>query len=368
MQNDSRLAVSTAAVALALAACSSSADDLDAAVVVPDDAAPPVDVASEPSEADAGGLAGAVSTLAGTEEPGHQDGNNSRFDNPVNVAVDPASGDVFLADRGNHAIRRVRDDGFASTVITESGGTFIEPFGLAFYDGTLYAHSDQGGTNPGLWEVDIGEGSAERILGVGQMHGLGTHPDRGLILPDRGRHVIELFDPSSLSLSPLAGGEGESGYVDGQGDEARFDEPMAAIALPGGDILVADSGNHVIRRVTLDGEVSTFAGEGEPGTVDGPVAEARFDRPVGLIRDDDGTIYVSCADGHVIRAIADGEVRTIAGSGTPGFADSEDDPLAAQFFGLGGIAAAPGSGVLYAADGDRGAGEPYHRIRRIELD
>jgi DNA-binding beta-propeller fold protein YncE len=350
-------------------ACGGSSADPDASAT--DDANPdPGDASGGASDAaiDAGGGAqGAVSTLAGTEEAGHQDGPNSRFDNPVHVAVDPASGDVFVADHGNNAIRRVRPDGFVTTVVTETGGTFVDPVGLAFHSGTLYAHTD-GGELAGLWRIDIEDGGGERIADVGEVHGLASHPSEGLILPDRAQHVIALFDPGTLTPAPLAGSAGDAGYVDGTGDAARFDEPMAAVALSGGDILVADAGNHVIRRITLSGEVTTFAGTGEPGTVDGPVDEARFNRPVGLALDAAGTIYVACADGHVIRAIADGEVRTVAGSGTAGFADSEDDPLAAQFFGLGGIAAAPDTGILYAADGDRGAGEPYHRIRRIEAN
>jgi DNA-binding beta-propeller fold protein YncE len=349
-------------------ACGGSSADPDASAT--DDASSaPGDASGGGIDAaiDAGGAQGAVSTLAGTEEAGHQDGPNSRFDNPVHVSVDPASGDVFVADHGNNAIRRVRPDGFVTTVVTESGGTFVDPVGLAFHAGTLYAHTD-GGELAGLWRIDIEDGGGERIADAGAVHGLASHPSEGLILPDRAQHVVSLLEPDTLTPTPLAGSAGNAGYVDGTGDEVRFDEPMGAVALSGGDILVADAGNHVIRRITLDGVVTTFAGTGEPGTVDGPVDEARFSRPVGLALDGAGTIYVSCADGHVIRAIADGEVRTVAGSGTAGFADSEDDPLAAQFFGLGGIAAAAGTGIIYAADGDRGEGEPYHRIRRIDAN
>jgi serine/threonine protein kinase, bacterial len=357
-----------AALALASVGCGGSSGEPDAST---DDASAALADASggaADATVDAGGSArGPVSTLAGGAEPGTADLPIARFNNPVNVAVDPGSGDVIVADFGNNRIRRVSSDGRGTTLVTETGGTFLEPVGLAFHAGTLYAHTD-GGELAGLWRVDIEDGGGERIADVGQVHGLAFHPSEGLILPDRAQHVVSLFDPGTLTPSALAGSAGNAGYVDGTGDEARFDEPMGAVALSIGDILVADAGNHVIRRVTLDGVVTTFAGTGEPGTVDGPVDEARFNRPVGLAIDAAGTIYVSCEGGHVIRAISDGQVRTVAGSGVAGFADSEDDPLAAQFFGLGGIAAAPGAGVIYAADGDRGEGEPYHRIRRIEAN
>ena len=82
--------------------------------------------------------------------------------------------------------------------------------------------------------------------------------------------------------------------------------------------------------------------------------------------DNSETIYVTDIDNYKIRRIRDGQVTTIAGDGMPGFVDGP--PLEARFFGLEGLDVTPDGSILYVADGDRGLGEPFHRVRRIVIE
>ena len=98
-----------------------------------------------------------------------------------------------------------------------------------------------------------------------------------------------------------------------------------------GHIVVVDSGNHALRRVFKAGEVSTLAGNGEAGFADGQGAAARFNKPAGLARDKDGSILVS--DNNAVRRVTmEGAVSTVAGNGEAGYADGEGDsrPLKIQ--------------------------------------
>jgi hypothetical protein len=126
-------------------------------------------------------------------------------------------------------------------------------------------------------------------------------------------------------LSLLAGSEHEKGFCDGQGSQARFNIPRDLAVESDGCLLVADTYNHRLRRVSPHGTVTTVAGSGEPGHVDGVGAAARFHRPRGIAVDAQGVIYVSDHVNHCLRQVfpATGRVTTLCGSckGEPGFAD-----------------------------------------------
>ncbi|HEY0504007.1 MAG TPA: NHL repeat-containing protein [Lysobacter sp.] len=122
------------------------------------------------------------------------------------------------------------------------------------------------------------------------------------------------------SVATLAGG-GE-GFVDGVGVAARFHTPSGIALDDAGNLYVADTGNHAIRKVTPQGVVSTLAGDGTPGFRDGPGAQARFDGPIGVAVGRDGRVYVADTYNDRIRVIAiDGTVTTLAGGDRPGDVD-----------------------------------------------
>ncbi len=152
-------------------------------------------------------------------------------------------------------------------------------------------------------------------------------------------------------------GNGEAGFNDGTGEQARFDHPRALIGLPLGDLLVADLGNHAIRKVAPDGTTTTLAGSGQGGHQDGPGEQARFREPAGLALSIDGTVLVADRLNHRIRQIdVSGAVSTLAGSG---FIDYQDGPVdQAQFAFPTGLAVS-GDGLIFVADTGN------HCIRKI---
>ena len=150
-------------------------------------------------------------------------------------------------------------------------------------------------------------------------------------------------------VSTLAGGE--RGFVDGRGPEARFATPSALAVDAAGVLYVADTGNHAIRRVTPDGQVTTLAGDGIAGNLDGPAGQARFNAPVGVAVDASGHVIVADTYNDSIRAISpDGQVRTLAGGGGTGYVDG--GPFTARFDTPCGVAVAPDGRIVVADTGN----------------
>src|SRR5690606_27528788 len=124
-------------------------------------------------------------------------------------------------------------------------------------------------------------------------------------------------------------------------------------------LVVSDFGNHRLRLVALDGTVTTLAGS-TLGLADGAGSAARFNNPQGLARAPNGDIYVTDINNFRVRKLSGNSVTTIAGDGTPGYKD-DDNKMAAQFFGLEGLAIHSDGSRLFVADGTRGDDVPYNR-------
>jgi sugar lactone lactonase YvrE len=314
-----------------------------------------------------------VSMLSGSAEAGYVDGarGKARLANPVNVACGP-DGRIYVADFDNGKIRVVlADTGETSTLIATGG--FQRPFGMAFGgNGTLYVSTDrdpQGTAGPmsgTIWRVDVGGHMATPLATrIGRPRGLAVLPDGTIAVADYLHHVIELFDPNTGGFAVLAGAWDAKGYADGVGDAARFSTPYGLVYVNGG-LVVTDFENHRLRRVELDGRVSTLTGTGDAGFADGSLAAARFNKPQGVAVAANGDLYVSDIENFRIRWIHGGTVETIAGSGQPGYAD-DDNRLASQFYGLEGLCVEPDGSMVYVADGSRGESAPYHRIRSVKM-
>ena len=318
-------------------------------------------------------LTDGVATLAGWSMPGNTDGtrNEALFNNPVNVVV-TGDGDVLVADFGNSEIRKVTPEGDVSTVSQPPGeGMFVRPFGMAIDGDTLYVQTDGNSLGqPGgaLWRMSTG-GSAPELLrdNLGKARGLAVLDDGRVALADYEAHVLRVYDPASGTLTLLAGAQNMPGKVDATGAEARFNVPYDLVVIDGGDLLVSDFGNHMIRRVTTAGVVTSYAGTGSPGNANGALDAASFNNPQGLALRGDGAVFVTDTGNFSVRQISGGQVTQVAGDGSPGYLDSED-PMEAQIYGLEGIDIDPTGSFLYIADGNRGEDGPYHRVRRCTLD
>jgi sugar lactone lactonase YvrE len=218
---------------------------------------------------------GVVSTLAGLAgQPDSQDGTgtNARFRNPWDVAVD-STGDVFVADMSNDTIRKITPTGLVSTLAGQTGNS-----------GSL----DGVGTgaqfnNPFAMAVD----GADNIY-----------------VSDSANDTIRKITPGGVT-STLAGLPGYAGSTDGIGNDARFCNPQGLAVDDRGNIYVADTGNNTVRKITPMGVVTTLAGPaGAGGTTDGIEKDARFNNPGGVAVNRTGNIYVADTNNHTVRKMA----------------------------------------------------------------
>jgi sugar lactone lactonase YvrE len=144
-----------------------------------------------------------------------------------------------------------------------------------------------------------------------------------LFVTDTANNTVRKITAAGV-VSTLAGSAGNAGSADGSGQKARFNQPGGIAIDLAGNLYLADTQNHTIRKVTAAGVVSTLAGSaGQAGQADGIAGNARFNQPWGLVRDPAGNLYVTDTGNDTVRMITpEGVVTTLAGTaGNPGSAD-----------------------------------------------
>jgi len=186
--------------------------------------------------------------------------------------------------------------------------------------------------------------------------GVAVDSSGNVYVADTYNHRIRKITPKG-GVSTLAGsGRGGRGFADGTGTDAQFFFPSNVAVDPEGNVYVADASNHRIRKITPKGGVSTIAGDGTPGYTDGTGTVARFNLPYDVTVDSSGNAYVTDFSNHRIRKITPmGMVTTFAGS-TEGFADGTGTE--AQFYHPDGVDV-DSEGNVYVADSFN------NRIRKI---
>jgi DNA-binding CsgD family transcriptional regulator/DNA-binding beta-propeller fold protein YncE len=353
-----------------------------------------------------------VSTFAGGgdaagDRSGYLDGTagTALFHQPTGIAIDSA-GNVYVADAGNHRLRRVAPNGMVSTIpgpsfmVVQPGGPpgapqlrqedfvdlFLTPQALA---ADRHGNVFLSGINEQVVYRIAADGHVEPIAGsarsvprqapfqdgpfadykdlplVGPAGDVFVRGSSGLAV-DHSGNLYLVGDPMNIlagrnqmvrKLTPegqvvLFAGAEEAGYRNGDGAEARFDRPVGVAVDRHGTVFVADQGNARVRRISPLGQVSTLAGSGEKGFRDGAAEQAMFRDLRAIATDATGNVYV-LDSGAVRRISPDGRVRTLAGGGTgtsalqPG---SEDGPgYLARFNRPAGLAV-DDDGNVYVAD------------------
>ncbi|PTY06220.1 hypothetical protein DB347_12290 [Opitutaceae bacterium EW11] len=214
------------------------------------------------------------------------------------------------------------------------------------------------GQEAASWSVSTIAGSAGQT-GTADANGAGARFNglRGIAVDSAGQifvadtfnHTIRKVNTSG-DVTTFAGTPGTSGSADGTGTAAQFDSPAGLAIDAAGNLFVADMVNHTIRKITPTGVVTTLAGSaGNPGSDDGTGASARFQNPVGVAVDGSGNIYVADSGNSVIRKVTSaGTVSTLAGTaGETGPTDGSGSQ--ARFYSPYGVAV-DGSGIIYVAD------------------
>ena len=261
---------------------------------------------------------GAVSTLAGTAgAPGYADGSGgaARFNAPSRVETD-ADANLYITDSGNSAVRRITPAGVVITLAgsgscgsTDGNGAqaqFCNPKGIAL---------DRWGN---LWVADTGNHTVRRIDPAGRVSTVAGAPgvcgsaDGGggnggarfcnpqdvavdywgnVYVADTGNSTVRMIDPDG-KVSTLAGLPGQCAANDGSPGVSRLCSP-SGIDVEGNDLYVADTGNATIRRINLDNVTSTVAGvAGRNGIVLGALPGG-LDRPIGLTLAPDGSLALT---------------------------------------------------------------------------
>lgn len=233
-----------------------------------------------------------VSTYAGINNAvGFVDGNSlaSKFNNPHGIAVNRL-GEIYIADRFNHAIRKIDTNGLVSTL---AGNGKI---------GSLDGLGSQALFNePCDLEIDS---------------------KGNIIVADTKNNLIRKITPQGL-VKTIAG-TGDFGMIDGEALKASFGNPSGIAIDEFDNIYVTDHLTHLVRKISTNGFVSTLAGSKTDypnnfGSDDGIGLLAKFYRPFGISFGFDGNLYVADEWNHLIRKVnLDGKVTTIAGSGTIG--------------------------------------------------
>ncbi|HTR55663.1 MAG TPA: fibronectin type III domain-containing protein [Kofleriaceae bacterium] len=163
-------------------------------------------------------------------------------------------------------------------------------------------------------------------------------------------NVIRAITPTGIATT-LAG-TGNDGAVNGPGSTATFLGPEGVAVDAAGNVYVADTHNHLLRKVTPEGEVSTFAGTGDAGNANGASTAASFQFPEGIAVDASGNVYVADTGNNLIRKVTPaGDVSTLAGTGAAGSADGAGS--AASFNQPYGVAV-DAAGNLFVGDSGNG--------------
>ncbi|MEO7143204.1 MAG: hypothetical protein ABI165_06825, partial [Bryobacteraceae bacterium] len=278
---------------------------------------------------------GVIATVAGRNRPAY-DGDNgpaiqAALDLPSAVAVD-AAGDLYIADTGNDALREVRIDGTIRTVAGNGAPGFVGDNGPA----------------------------AQAQLNAPQ--GVGVDASGNVLIADTENNRIRRVNAQGV-IQTVAGSDPSNGDR-GPALAARLFQPSGVAFDAAGNLYIAETGSHRVRKVSPQGVISTFAGTGVAGDSGdgGNAAAAQLNGPNGLAVDRAGNIYIADTGNNAVRMVtAGGAISTVAGTGAAGNSGDGSSAVQAELFNPNAVAV-DGAGNVYIAD------SANNRVRKIGAD
>ena len=266
-----------------------------------------------------------ISTIAGTGKRGMSGDGGPATDavigRPTSVALD-SKGNLYIANEQIPRVRMVTPEGIITTV-AGTDSTEVQ-------DGDLPANE----TN------------------LSNAYGIATDPDDNLYVLSRGHSKI--FKIGADGIARHIAGTGEPGFSGDGGPalNAQFNFPNHLVADAKGNLFIADTANHRVRKISTHGVITTVAGTGKNGFSGdgGPAIEAELGAPAAIAIDADGNVYIAEFFNHRIRKITtDGTITTIAGTGTPGYNGDGQPAIESQIGEPTGVAV-DRSGYVYISD------------------
>ena len=335
-------------------------------------------------------LGGTISTLTGTGAPG--------FNHPEQIAMD-GSGNVYIADKDNHRIRKLDTAGRITTVAGTGSAGYSGDGGLAtdaqldkphgvFVDtsGNIYIADTN---NNWVRKVDAETKIITRVAGKSNRidgydgderlaidakldHPRGVFADTSgnIYIADKDNDRIRMVDGAAPWYIHTVAGNGNPGYSGdgGAATSAQLDKPEGVTRDNAGNMFIADTDNHCIRKVKTTGQILTVAGIGDQSGNEGdggPATSAKMNRPVGVFVDSAGNIFIADRDNHTVRVVSahDDEIRTLAGTGSGDFNGDDQPAVEAQLKKPCGVtmSATRGGRKIYISDRDNS------RIRILTL-
>jgi trimeric autotransporter adhesin len=310
---------------------------------------------------------GIITTIGGTGEQGFSGdagaAMSARLNSPSGVAVD-ATGNLYIADTGNHCIRRISTTGVITTVAGTGGGGYSGDGGPA----VSARLSRPGGVAVdgagNVYIADTGNNCIRRIStsgiistvtsGMANPQGVAIDSAGNLLIADTNNHRV--YRSADLPVIVTVAGTGDKGFSGdgGPATSAHLNRVSGVAADAAGNIYIADSFNRRVRRISPSGIISTVAGDGTDNHSGdgGPATSAQIGYPYGVAVDGAGSLYISDYSNHRVRRVSlSGTITTVAGSGVGGYSGDSGPATSAQLTAPFGVAV-DRAGNLYIADSD----------------
>jgi uncharacterized protein (TIGR03437 family) len=343
---------------------------------------------------------GDATRVAGNSRAGYSgDGGpatSAQLANPLGVAVD-ASGNLFIADTNNYRVRRVSTNGIITTVagngsngfsgdggpatsaqLANPAGVAVDGSGNLFIVDTNYNYAPapnnrvrKVSTNgiittvagSGTWGFS-GDGAPATSAQLANPAGVAVDGSGNLFIADSLNHRVRKV--STNGIITTVAGNGAAGFSGDGGPATGAGIYPAGVVVDGsGNLFIPDAVNNRVRKVSTNGIVTTVAGNngccGFSGD-GGPATRASLVGPIGVAVDGEGNLFIADSNNNRVRKVStDGIIATVAGNGTSGFSGDGGPAINAQMAGSNGVAV-DGEGNLFIADHNN------NRVRKVSTN